>query len=303
MQKNTFSQFVINQQWKLIKRIGSGSFGDIFLVLDLKTKEQAAAKLEVCKQTSESQLENEFKFLVLLKGNPGIPTIFWFGFDGVQNLYKCMISEYLGPSLEQLHAYCKCKFSIKTVAMLADQMIKRIEILHRYFITHRDIKPDNFVMGNGYNFNTLYIIDLGLSKYYKDPESKHHLLFKNLKNLIGTVRYCSINAHAGYEHSRRDDLESLGYVLIYFAKGKLPWQGIEEINKKIKFKKIYNKKISTNIETLCYGLPEEILQYLKYCRNLSFEEEPKYKYLRYLFWRIMEKHSFQYDFQFDWLKN
>ncbi|CAH8870283.1 unnamed protein product [Trichobilharzia szidati] len=295
------SEFVVNKEWKLIKRIGAGSFGEIFLALNKRTKEQAAVKLEVYRSGAPIQLQTECQLLKALSNNPGITKVYWFGRDGVQNLYSALVMEYLGPSLEDLHVYCDCKFSLKTVAMLADQMLKRIEILHRNYLIHRDIKPDNFVMGVGPAFNTVYIIDLGLSKYYMDPKSKEHCAFRDFRNLTGTARYCSINAHAGYEQSRRDDLESLGYVFLYFIKGNLPWQGLQADSKREKFRKIYKTKLSIRTETLCQGLPEEFAKYLNYCRNLAFEEEPKYKYLRGLFWRIMEKRSLKYDFQFDWI--
>lgn len=294
------SEFVVNREWRLIKRIGAGSFGEIFFAVHRKTNEQAAVKLEVYKSGAPVQLQTEFHLLRQLSNNPGITKIFWFGRDGVQNLYTALVMEYLGPSLEDLHVYCECKFSLKTVAMLADQMLKRVEVLHRNFLIHRDIKPDNFVMGVGQNFNTVYVIDFGLSKYYMDPKTKEHCAFRDFRNLTGTARYCSINAHAGYEQSRRDDLESLGYVFLYFIRGSLPWQGLQADSKREKFRKIYKTKLSMRTETLCQGLPEEFAKYLNYCRNLAFEEEPKYKYLRGLFWRIMEKKSYKYDCQFDW---
>ncbi|VDP70580.1 unnamed protein product [Echinostoma caproni] len=297
------SEFVINKEWKLIKRIGAGSFGEIFLATHRRTNEEAAVKLEVYKSGVPVQLQTEFHLLRTLSNNPGITKIYWFGRDGVQNLYTALVMEYLGPSLEDLHVYCDCKFSLKTVAMLADQMLKRIETLHRHCLIHRDIKPDNFVMGVGPNFNTVYVIDFGLSKYYMDPKTKEHCAFRDFRNLTGTARYCSINAHAGYEQSRRDDLESLGYVFLYFIRGSLPWQGLQADSKREKFRKIYKTKLSMRTETLCQGLPEEFAKYLNYCRNLAFEEEPKYKYLRGLFWRIMERKSFKYDCQFDWNEN
>ncbi|KAF6769659.1 hypothetical protein AHF37_11855 [Paragonimus kellicotti] len=297
------AEFLVNREWRLIKRIGAGSFGEIFLAVHRKTNEQAAVKLEVYKSGVPVQLQTEFHLLRALNNNPGITKIYWFGRDGVQNLYTALVMEYLGPSLEDLHVYCECKFSLKTVAMLADQMLKRIEILHRNFLIHRDIKPDNFVMGVGQNFNTVYVIDFGLSKYYMDPKTKEHCAFRDFRNLTGTARYCSINAHAGYEQSRRDDLESLGYVFLYFIRGSLPWQGLQADSKREKFRKIYKTKLSMRTETLCQGLPEEFAKYLNYCRNLAFEEEPKYKYLRSLFWRIMEKKSYKYDCQFDWNEN
>ncbi|TGZ62601.1 hypothetical protein CRM22_007346 [Opisthorchis felineus] len=300
---DSLSEFVVNREWRLIKRIGAGSFGEIFLAAHKKTNEQAAVKLELYKSGTPVQLQTEFHLLRALSNNPGITKIYWFGRDGVQNLYTALVMEYLGPSLEDLHVYCECKFSLKTVAMLADQMIKRIETLHRNCLIHRDIKPDNFVMGVGANFNTVYVIDFGLSKYYMDPKTKEHCAFRDFRNLTGTARYCSINAHAGYEQSRRDDLESLGYVFLYFIRGSLPWQGLQADSKREKFRKIYKTKLSMRTETLCQGLPEEFAKYLNYCRNLAFEEEPKYRYLRGLFWRIMEKKSYKYDCQFDWNEN
>lgn len=297
---DSVSEFVVNKEWRLLKRIGAGSFGEIFLAAHRKTNELAAVKLEAYKSGVPVQLQTEFHLLRNLSNNPGITKIYWFGRDGVQNLYTALVMEYLGPSLEDLHVYCECKFSLKTVAMLADQMIKRIEILHRNYLIHRDIKPDNFVMGTGQNFNTVYVIDFGLSKYYMDPKTKEHCAFRDFRNLTGTARYCSINAHAGYEQSRRDDLESLGYVFLYFLRGSLPWQGLQADSKREKFRKIYKTKLSMRTETLCQGLPEEFAKYLNYCRNLAFEEEPKYKYLRSLFWKVLEKRSCKYDCQFDW---
>lgn len=297
------SEFIINKEWKLIKRIGAGSFGEIFLAIHRKTNEPAAVKMELYKSGVPIQLQTEFHLLRTLSNSAGITKIHWFGRDGVQNLYTALVMEYLGPSLEDLHVYCECKFSLKTVAMLADQMLKRVETIHRHCLIHRDIKPDNFVMGIGSNFNTVYVIDFGLSKYYMDPKTKEHCAFRDFRNLTGTARYCSINAHAGYEQSRRDDLESLGYVFLYFLRGTLPWQGLQADSKREKFRKIYKTKLSMRTETLCQGLPEEFAKYLNYCRNLAFEEEPKYKYLRGLFWRIMEKRSLKYDLQFDWNMN
>ncbi|VEL16403.1 unnamed protein product [Protopolystoma xenopodis] len=298
----SISEFIVNKEWKLIKKIGAGSFGEIFMAVHKKTREPVAIKMELYKPGVPIQLQTECQLLRVLNNSPGITKLFWFGRDGVQNLYTALVMEYLGPSLEDLHVYCDCKFSIKTVAMIADQMIKRIETLHKNCLIHRDIKPDNFVMGVGNNFNTVYVIDFGLSKYYMDPKTKEHSIFRDFRNLTGTARYCSINAHAGYEQSRRDDLESLGYVFIYFVRGSLPWQGLQADSKREKFRKIYKTKLGVRIDSLCQGLPEEFAKYLHYCRNLAFEEEPKYRYLRNLFWRVLEKRNLKYDFQYDWLK-
>lgn len=292
--------FTVNHEWKLIRKIGAGSFGELFYAINKRTNQEAAVKLEPYRSGVPIQLQTEVQLLRILNNSPGVTKLFWYGRDGVQNLYTALVMEFLGPSLEDLHTACDGKFSLKTVALVADQMIKRVETLHKHCLIHRDIKPDNFAMGTAHNFNTVYIIDFGLSKFFMDPKTKEHAPFRDYRNLTGTARYCSINAHAGYEQSRRDDLESLGYVFVYFLRGCLPWQGLQADSKREKFRKIYKTKLSVKTETLCEGLPEEFAKYLNYCKNLAFEEEPKYRYLRSLFWRVLDKRNYKYDLRFDW---
>jgi casein kinase 1 len=143
--------------------------------------------------------------------------------------------------------------------MVADQMITRIESVHSKNYIHRDIKPENFLIGLGKRSNFIYLIDYGLAKKYRDPKTHQHIPYKERKSLTGTIRYASINAHLGIEQSRRDDLESIGYVLIYFIKGKLPWQGAgpEGQPKAERFHKIMEKKMAIPIEYLCFDAPSK----------------------------------------------
>jgi serine/threonine protein kinase len=165
----------------------------------------------------------------------------------------------LGKSLEELFNLCGRKFSMKTVCIIGIDMLKRIKYIHDKNHIHRDIKPDNFMMGIDKHEDQLYIIDFGLAKKYRSSTGKGHIPFRTNKPITGTARYCSINTHRGYEQSRRDDLESIGYVLIYFFKGLLPWQGLRCRPDEDHYKKIYEKKKSTTTNELCRDMPGILL--------------------------------------------
>jgi len=154
--------------------------------------------------------------------------------------------------------------------------------VHSKSFIHRDIKPDNFLMGLGKRANQVNVIDFGLAKKFRDPKTHIHIPYRENKNLTGTARYASINTHLGIEQSRRDDIESLGYVLMYFLRGSLPWQGLKAATKKQKYEKISEKKMATPVEILCKGFPMEFATYFQYCRSLRFDDKPDYSYLRKL---------------------
>ncbi|KAG6535787.1 hypothetical protein ZIOFF_000816 [Zingiber officinale] len=287
---------IVGAKYMLGRKIGSGSFGEIFLATHVDTFEIVAVKIENIK-TKHPQLLYEAKLYNILQGGSGIPNIKWCGADGEENV---LVLDLLGPSLEDLFVYCGRRFSLKTVLMLADQMITRIEYVHSKGFLHRDIKPDNFLMGLGRKANQVYIIDFGLAKRYRDSNTNRHIPYRENKNLTGTARYASCNTHLGIEQSCRDDLESLGYVLIYFLRGSLPWQGLKAATKKKKYDKICEKKLSTPIEVLCKSHPVEFASYFHYCHSLTFEQRPDYGFLKRLFRDLFTREGYEFDYIFDW---
>uniref|UniRef100_A0A6A7FSY2 non-specific serine/threonine protein kinase n=1 Tax=Hirondellea gigas TaxID=1518452 RepID=A0A6A7FSY2_9CRUS len=287
----------VGGKYRLGRKIGSGSFGDIYLGVNIVTHEEVAIKLESVK-TRHPQLAYEYKLYRILAGGVGIPGVRWFGKEGD---YNVMIMDVLGPSLEDLFNFCSRKFTLKTVLMLADQMLARTEYIHAKNFIHRDVKPDNFLIGLGRKkLNQIYVIDFGLAKKYRDPKTHQHIPYMEHKSLTGTARYASINTHLGIEQSRRDDLESLGFVLMYFNRGNLPWQGLRANTKKEKYDKISEKKMSTPIEILCKHYPSEFATYLNYCRSLRFDDKPDYAYLRRLFRDLFFRQGYAADYRFDW---
>lgn len=292
---------LVNDQYLLVKQLGIGSFGEIYSGIDRNVPNNHPDKLVAIKlerTTQEHQLlkyeANVYRYLY--KPDRGIPKIYW---DGLQDDYNVMVVQMLGPNLEHLFNVCGRHFSLKTTLIIAQAMITRIQYLHSRGIVHRDIKPENFLIG--LHNDEIYIIDYGLCKLFKTKQNTHIPMIQN-KKLVGTIRYASVNSHRGYELSRRDDLESIGYILIYFLKGVLPWQGIsqEKITREERYQLIRECKEQVTSEQLCQGLPKEFKYFIEYIKALSFTEKPDYDYLINLFAKLMQKQHLSNDQIFDW---
>lgn len=286
----------VARKFRVGPKIGSGSFGEIYAGTNVHTGEEVAIKLEPLK-SKHPQLLYESKIYRILQGGYGIPSVKWFGSEGD---YNVLVIDLLGPSLEDLFNFCGKKFSLKTVLMLADQMLHRLEYMHSRSYIHRDVKPDNFLIGTGSRKHICHIIDFGLAKKFQDPRSGRHIPYLEGKNLTGTARYASINTHLGVEQSRRDDMESLGFVLMYFLRGSLPWQGLKATTKKQKYQRILERKQATHPDQLCRGYPSEFRDYFAHCSSLGFEDRPDYRYLKRIFRDLFERQCFEDDGVFDW---
>jgi len=162
------------------------------------------------------------------------------------------------------------------------------------------MKPDNFLLGDDKRPTTIFLIDFGLAKPYKDPRTGLHIPYKDSKKLTGTARYASIPTHMGFEQGRRDDLEAICYIMLYFLKGSLPWQGLPAVDKEEKYKKIMEVKLQNTSQMLCQGLPEELCVMVEYFRKLKFEEDPDYAYIYKLIRTVFEKNNFNFDYKYDW---
>ena len=279
------------------KQLGKGGFGQIYLGRNIRENYPIAIKVE--ESSNRSHLHLEYEILKDIQGGVGIPRIFKYR-QGHNHNYLLM--ELLGKSLDKLFTENNKSFSYKTIFQIGYQMVDRIQYVHSKGYIHRDIKPGNFVIGRGDKSKIIYLIDFGLSKRYIDPETQKHIPYKIGKGLTGTARYVSLFTHYGIEQARRDDIESIAFNLIYFARGKLPWQGVKTKNKKEKHKKIMESKLVHTPEILCSNLPEEFIKLLKYPKKLEFEEEPDYQKIKLMFKNYITKNGGIMDMEFDWDK-
>ena len=296
--------------------IGNGSFGQVFCGVHKYRRFRVAIKLPTEKSNSD-MIDREVQFTRRMAHEPGFPILFY---SSVINDKYIMVESLLGPSLDKLFNYCEKSFPMKTICLIGIDIVKRLRSMHNMGLLHRDLKPNNFTWGNysknyfdmhhatsnDYETDSIYLIDFGLSENYIDPATGK--CYKNEKGakFIGTLRYSSVNSHKGMRQCRKDDLESLMYILIYFYKGKLPWQDVKSKKKEEKHIKIREEKMRTTTETLCKDMPKEFEKMLIYIKSILYSEEPNYERLISGFQNIIkgltEWETVEMDYNYIWEK-
>ena len=264
-----YGELLIAGCFQLGVKLGSGAFGDVYGGRDVRTGASVAVKIESA-EAECPQLVYESRVMQELQSAPGIPRNYWFGRHGQ---YNVLVMQRLGKCLGSEDT---AEIDVPAALHIATEALLRLQTLHTAGIAHRDIKPENFVFGTGKHKRTLYIIDFGLCKRVVNISTGRHIEHRRGKHISGTPRYASIRMHDGEEQSRRDDLESLGYVLVFLLKGALPWQGLSPHNN---YQATGDVKRHTPISTLCTGLPSAFEALITYARNLKFSSMPDYRYL------------------------
>jgi len=286
---------IFQNKYTLLNKIGEGSFGEVFETKDNDNKKYAS---KVEDKSGKLRLKAEFNIYKKLLNKINIPIGLPKVYTYIETTnYNILVMDLLGISLESKFNESNRQFTMSTIYAIAIDMLEIIKFVHSKGFLHRDIKPNNFLFSNTLPHNKLYIMDFGLSKQY--VQNNAHIDIKFDRNLIGTARYASLNIHWGIEPSRRDDLESIGYILIYLFRGRLPWQGLKGDKKKTQIEKIGDKKLMIGLDNLCEGMHRCFYLYLDYCKKLKFEAKPDYEYLINLFKSSAEEHSIKIEYIFE----
>eukprot|EP00928_Gymnodinium_smaydae_P080235 TRINITY_DN63985_c0_g1_i1.p1 TRINITY_DN63985_c0_g1~~TRINITY_DN63985_c0_g1_i1.p1 ORF type:complete len:344 (+),score=33.07 TRINITY_DN63985_c0_g1_i1:46-1032(+) len=276
--------------------LASGSCGHVYKGINLETGADVAIKFESVK-AGHLRLMHEAKVCKLFANSVGLPIVHWYGVEGD---YNVVVFDLLGPSLQDLLDYSGGRFSLKTVLMLADQMIARIESVHSRGFVHGTIKPSHFVIGLGANADIIHLIDFGHAQRICASKAQAPPRLTEDQNFNGSLRYISVNAHRGVEQGRRDDLESLGYVLLYFFRGRLPWQGMRASTESEKHELVMDKKLNTCMNELCYRAPREFAEICAYSQGLQRNDVPDYAYLKRSLRNAFCRFGSNYSSHFDW---
>ncbi|CAF0789027.1 unnamed protein product [Adineta ricciae] len=295
--KQSEKEQVVVNRFITSKCIGNGGFGEIYLAKDREQNDLLVAVKFERTNTQRRQLPIEKCVFEIMHDSIYIPRLFYFG---THKEYTILAMDLLGPSVEDLLSFTGRKFSSKTVCMIMEQVLRGIEALHNRSIIHRDLKPDNFLFGLGAKSHLVHLIDFGLCKNFRHPLTYEHNSYRIGKTLTGTARYCSLYTHHGIEQSRRDDIQCLSYIMIYLAKGFLPWMSIKMSHRKKRNEKLMEIKESLTANELCKDLPYEFELFYKYSRTLSYTQRPDYGYLRNLFLAVINSLNETFDYIYDW---
>ncbi|OWF53436.1 Casein kinase I isoform delta [Mizuhopecten yessoensis] len=280
---------VVGNKYMLERKVGSGAYGQVFLGTDMSNGEKVAIKVNRYKTKFPGPSKEE-RIGDRLQNEQGFPVIRWSGRVGSHNV---IVMDLLGHNLQTHFEHCFRRFSLKTVLLLADQLISRLEAIHLKGVVHNDMKPCNCMVGLSDKSHVIYLIDFGLSEHLRDRDTNQTLPHR------GNV-FTSINTHLRIQPSQRDDLESLGYMLLMFLRGGLPWQDVSGTTYRDTQNEILKKKQSIPVTDLCKGCPVEFAQYLTICRSLRFNDKPDYNYLRHLLKILFKRNNFTSDIFFDW---
>lgn len=288
---------VIGRRWKLGKKLAAGSFGEVVEAIDMLSGAEVAIKIQI---GNELLLATEREVYSAIwshsKNFIGIPRV--YGLNESQG-EDYIVMDRLGTSIWEHQIKCGGRFSLKTTLMIGIQALSRLETIHDADFVHRDLKPDNMVMGRN-DDQTLYFIDFGLSKRYRDGGTKEHYNYsKECSGLTGSLLFAPLNSHNSVRQTRRDDLESLGYVLVYMFQGSLPWADVNFKLHRLKEAKVCLMKQTAGLEVLCCGIPS-LVAYFRTVRDMKYEDIPDYEGLKNLFKEHMKQKKIIDDGAFDW---
>lgn len=264
---------VIEGKYEVTGKLGEGSFGKIFKGTNTNTGADVAIKID--KNEGGYLLKNEARMYQHFGVVSGIPRMRSFGTEGK---FSYLVIDLLGKTLEDIRKTQGGRLALSVVILIGQQMIKRVEYLHSKGVIHRDIKPENFIFGTENEKSVLSVVDFGLAKFYLSPKG-NHLELETGRKLTGTSRYVSLNVHDGVTPSRRDDMESVCYVLIHLLQGTLPWKGLVSSSGESLKLLVAERKREPGIWSDLAGCPGEFLTFIRYCRGLGFDENPNYAYL------------------------
>ncbi|KAF0684392.1 Aste57867_23627 [Aphanomyces stellatus] len=291
-------ELLVGGRYQILRQIvssGPHATENVYVGRSLASGTVVAIKVESTNKTNR-KLKSEAKIHRLLTNTPGFPAFRWYGAAGSDK--NVLVTDFLGPSLEYLLAQCGGRFQLKTVVLIADQLLSRLESFHAKHMVHCNIHPSNFVVGLSLAASHVHMIDFGGAQRYRDSMTFRHVPYEQGKRVRGAFRFMSINVHLGIKLSRRDDLESLGYMLIFLLKGHLPWQGLHGERK---VERILERKLNLPLPVLCSGCAPEFRAFLDYARALRFDETPDYAYLKGLFRQVYVRQSLFGDERFDWM--